>query len=110
VAAYTVTDTVPPGTILPEGITGPLPSSTAGHIAAVVLFGTPKEWIINLVDRNAPPIAIGTVYSAKTIELCAPGDPVCSPAGFDRSAHSTYSTNGMTEDAAAFAADALQRA
>jgi cutinase len=107
VAAYTTFDAVPAGLALPAGITGPMPPAVAPHVAAVALFGTPDNWFLNLVDHNAPPITVGSLYSAKTIQLCAPGDPVCFPGGFDRSAHSAYKDNGMADQAAAFVVNAL---
>jgi cutinase len=107
VAAYAVTGSVPAGYVLPPGINGPLPPAVADHIAAVVLFGTPREWIINIADNSAPPIAIGSSLSARTVEFCATGDPICSPDGLDRAAHSAYKVNGMADEAAVFAANAL---
>ena len=107
VAGYTTTDTVPAGFALPTGITGPMPAAIAPHVAAVVLFGTPDTWFLNLVDHNAPPITIGGLYTAKTLQLCATGDPVCFPGGLDRSAHSSYKDNGMADQAADFAARQL---
>lgn len=107
IAAYITADSVPPGYILPPGIGGPMPPSAANHIAAVALFGKPSDGFLNLVDRDAPPISIGPRYVAKTIDLCAPGDPVCSSAGLNRSAHSAYRFNGMTDQAAEFAAKAI---
>jgi cutinase len=107
VAGYTTTDTVPAGFDLPTGITGPMPAAIAPHVAAVVLFGTPDAWFLNLVDHNAPPITIGQLYSPKTLQLCATGDPVCFPGGLDRSAHSSYKDNGMADQAADFAARQL---
>ena len=107
VAGYTTTDTVPAGFALPAGITGPMPPAVAPHVAAVVLFGTPDTWIMNLLDRSAPPITIGQPYTAKTLQLCATGDPVCFPGGLDRSAHSSYKDNGMADQAADFAASQL---
>jgi cutinase len=106
-AGYTTTDTVPAGFNLPAGITGPMPAAIAPHIAAVVLFGTPDTWFINLVDHDAPPITIGQAYAAKTLQLCATGDPVCYPGGLDRSAHSSYKDNGMADQAADFVAHQL---
>jgi cutinase len=60
-----------------------------------------------LVGHSAPPIAIGDQYAAKTIQLCATGDPVCFPGGLDRSAHSSYKSNGMADQAADFVAARL---
>ncbi|MGN7781261.1 cutinase family protein [Mycolicibacterium sp. 22603] len=110
VAGYTTFDAVPAGLALPPGLTGPMPPAVAPHVAAVALFGTPDNWFLNLVDRNAPPITVGPLYAAKTIQLCASGDPVCAPGGLDRAAHSAYKTNGMAVQAADFVAAALDRA
>lgn len=107
VAGYTTTSEIPAGYELPPGIPGLLPASVAPHVAAVTLFGTPKDWVVNLADRNAPPMVIGRPYSAKTLELCAPGDPICAPGGFDRAAHSSYKDNGMADQAADFVARQL---
>ncbi|KHO19108.1 cutinase [Mycolicibacterium setense] len=107
VAGYTTSSAVPAGYVLPAGISGPMPASIASHVAAVALFGTPDEWVLGLADRSAPPIAIGQPYVAKTIQLCAPGDPICSPGGLSRAAHSSYKDNGMAIQAADFAARQL---
>lgn len=103
VAAYTTTETLPAGFVLPGGISGPMPPAIAPHVAAVVLFGTPSNWIVDLADHAAPPISIGALYEPKTLELCAPGDPVCAPGGLNRAAHSAYKDNGMAGQAADFA-------
>jgi cutinase len=107
VAGYTTTATVPAGFDLPASIAGPMPAAIAPHVAAVVLFGTPDAWILNLLDRDAPPITIGQAYTGKTLQLCATGDPVCYPGGLTRSAHSSYKDNGMADQAADFAAHQL---
>ena len=106
-AGYTTTDAVPAGFALPAGITGPMPAAIASHVAAVVLFGTPDSWFLNLVAHDAPPVTIGQPYMAKTLQLCAIGDPVCFPGGLDRSAHSSYKDNGMADQAADFVAGQL---
>lgn len=107
VAGYATAGTIPAGFTLPPEITGPMPPAVGEHVAAVALFGTPDDWFLNLVDRSAPPIAIGNAYADKTIELCAAGDPVCSPGGLDRAAHSSYKDNGMADQAADFVVKAL---
>lgn len=104
VAGYTTASTVPAGFTLPASISGPMPAAIAPHVAAVVLFGTPDSLVMSLADRSAPPISIGQLYAAKTIQLCAAGDPICFPGGLDRSAHSSYKSNGMAEQAADFVA------
>src|ERR1700742_1193651 len=48
VAGYTTADNVPAGFALPGGITGPMSAAIAQHVAAVVLFGTPDTWFMNL--------------------------------------------------------------
>ena len=106
-AGYTTTDSVPAGFDLPAGITGPMPAAVASHVAAVVLFGTPDAWFLNLVAHSAPSITVGQAYAAKTLQLCATGDPVCFPGGLDRSAHSSYKDNGMADQAADFVAHQL---
>ena len=107
VAGYTTSSVVPAGFTLPPGLSGPMPASVASHVSAVALFGTPDDWFLGLADRDAPPIVIGDQYTAKTIQLCATGDPVCFPGGLDRSAHSSYKSNGMTDQAADFVAARL---
>lgn len=102
VAGYTTSSVVPAGVILPAGLSGPMPASVASHVAAVALFGTPDPWFLGLADRSAPPITIGDLYAAKTAQFCAAGDPVCFPGGLDRSAHSSYKSNGMADQAADF--------
>ncbi len=92
--------------VLPAVISGPMPAAIAPHVAAVTLFGKPSNGFLDLVDRSAPPATIGKLCSAKTIELCAPGDPVCG-GGLRRAAHSAYKSNGMAEQAADVAARAL---
>ncbi|KKC00152.1 cutinase [Mycolicibacter arupensis] len=83
----------------------PLPPEAASHIAAVVLLGRPSAAFLSSIA--APPLSIGPSYAAKTIDLCAPGDPVCS-AGDNGAAHSAYAANGMTGQAADFVVDHLR--
>lgn len=107
VAGYTTSSSVPAGVALPAGLTGPLPAGVAPHVSAVVLFGTPNNWVLSLADSSAPPVAIGGLYAGKTIQLCAPGDPICFPGGLDRSAHSSYKSNGMAIQAADYVVSRL---
>ncbi|MGB3485897.1 MAG: cutinase family protein [Mycobacterium sp.] len=109
VSGYVTSDSVPAGFALPAGISGPMPAAVADRVAAVALFGKPSPGIIQLAHQGAPPIAIGAPYASKTIELCATADPVCAPGGLDRAAHSSYVANGMTTQAAEFAARHLQQ-
>ena len=85
----------------------PMPPEVADHVAAVVLLGKPSEDFMR--QYGAPPIVVGPLYAAKTIELCAPGDTICSGAfgGGPTIAHALYGVNGMVNEAAAFAASRL---
>jgi cutinase len=104
VAGYITADAVPPGFTLPQGITGPMPSDVADHVAAVALFGKPSNGFLQTINTAAPPITVGSLYSGKTLDLCAPADGICSPGGGDGAAHNSYPVNGMTDQAATYAA------
>jgi cutinase len=83
------------------GIPAPMPPEVAHHVAAVAVFGNP--WVRSL---GAPLTAISPLYGAKAIDLCNPGDPICSDGG-DMSAHIGYVRSGMVNQAASFAASRL---
>ncbi|TDH55129.1 cutinase family protein [Mycobacterium eburneum] len=85
----------------------PMPPEVANHVAAVTLFGTPSPEFLQ--PNGAPPVRIGPLYAPKTLELCADGDTICngSPAGGPPIAHASYGVNGMTDQAADFAASHL---
>ncbi|EHB57828.1 cutinase [Mycolicibacterium rhodesiae JS60] len=104
VAGYVTADKIPDGYVPPNGINGPMPPEIATHVAAVALFGKPSNGFLNSIDRSAPPITVGALYAPKTIDQCVPGDPICSPTGGDNGAHMAYADNGMTAQAAGFAA------
>jgi cutinase len=108
VAAYITADSVPANFVLPPGITGPLPTDVADHVAAVTLFGKPSNGFLNSVQSTAPPLAIGHLYSNKTIDLCIEQDPICSQNGGDAGTHSLYATNGMADQAAMFVTQRVQ--
>lgn len=85
----------------------PMPPEIANHVAAVTLFGKPSaQWLQNY---GAPTIVIGPLYAPKTIDLCAPGDTICNgdAGGGPTVAHASYPVNGMTAQAAEFAASHL---
>jgi cutinase len=103
VIGYLTEDAIPAGFTPPAGITGPMPPGVANHVAAVVLFGKPSNGFLNSIDRDAPPITVGRLYSANTIDLCIPDDPICSASGNDNDAHTLYAFNGMASQAADFA-------
>ena len=110
VAGYVTADKIPDGYVAPDGITGPMAPAIANHVAAVALFGKPSNGFLNTIDRTAPPITVGNLYAAKTIDECVPEDPICSPTGGDNGAHQAYAFNGMTAAAAGFAADKVAAA
>jgi hypothetical protein len=85
----------------------PLPPDIANHVAAVTLFGKPSaQWLQNY---GAPAVVIGPLYVPKTDDLCADGDTICNgdPGGLPSFAHTSYPVNGMTQQAAGFAASHL---
>src|ERR1700761_2555519 len=82
----------------------PMPPEIANHVAAVTLFGKPSaQWLQNY---GAPAVVIGPLYAPKTDDLCADGDTICNgdPGGLPSFAHASYPVNGMTQQAADFAA------
>jgi cutinase len=107
VAAYITDDTIPAGYALPPGLTGPMAPDVAKHVAAVALFGKPSAGFMQIINASAPPITIGHLYTAKTIDLCIPTDPICAPGGNDGGTHGLYAENGMTDQAADFAAHGI---
>ena len=85
----------------------PMPPEIANHVAAVTLFGKPSpQWLQNY---GAPLIVVGPLYVPKTDDLCADGDTICNgdPGGLPSFAHSSYPVNGMTAQAAGYAASHL---
>ncbi|WP_102141541.1 cutinase family protein [Mycobacterium hubeiense] len=85
----------------------PMPPEIADHVAAVALFGKPSDQFLSAY--GVPPIRIGPLYEPKTIELCAPGDDICSGVvgGQPGFAHISYGMNGMTNEAATFVVNRL---
>jgi cutinase len=88
-----------------------LPADVADHVAAVAVFGNPTDRYL-----GGPVSAISPWYGAKAIDLCAPGDPICSPGGalalpshdeVFSAAHLSYEQSGMPSQAATFVASHL---
>jgi cutinase len=109
VAGFVTSASIPQG--VPEEyrsfLPKPMPAEIANHVAAVTLFGKPSaQWLQNY---GAPVIVIGPLYAPKTLELCADGDTICNgdAGGLPSFAHTTYPANGMTQQAADFAASHL---
>jgi cutinase len=86
------------------GTTSPLPADVAERVDAVVLFGKPNDRMLFLIGQ--PNVPVGAPFQAKTLDLCAANDPVCSD-GLDPIAHNLYAANGMVGQAAAFVASRI---
>jgi len=111
VAGFITSPAVPdsvPQDVDPATIPKPLDPSVANHVAAVVLFGTPNVRAMNILGQ--PQLVIGPLYQAKTIQVCAVEDPVCSD-GVNFAAHNSYVDDGsVIAQGADFAANHLQAA
>lgn len=83
-----------------------MPASVADHVAAVALFGEPSSGFSSMLYGGQPLPTISPLYTAKTISLCAPDDPICTGGG-NIMAHVSYIESGMTDQAATFAADKI---
>lgn len=88
-----------------------LTQDAADHVAALALFGNPSDRYL-----GAPVSTVSPWYGAKAIDLCAPGDPVCTPGALftvptheemSSPAHLSYPHSGMPAQAAAFVASHL---
>lgn len=83
------------GDVLPAlGSAAPLSADLADRVAAIAVFGNP------LVKVSGPLNSQSAVYGPRTIDLCYPGDPICSEGG-NMSLHHQY-VPGMTDQAASF--------
>lgn len=81
------------------GFTNPLPMDVTNKVAALAVFGNPAR-------RIGLPLTSSLFYGSKAIDLCNPGDPVCS-SGDSIPAHRSYGPDGQTSRAAAFVAARL---
>ena len=81
------------------GFTNPLPPTVAERVAALAVFGNPST-------KLGIPLTSSPVYGTRAIDLCNPGDPICSP-GDDVPAHRSYGPDGTAGQAAAFVANLL---
>ena len=83
-----------------------LSADQADHVAALALFGNPSDRYLGASVSTVSPW-----YGAKAIDLCAPGDPVCSPGALFTvpthdemfsPEHLSYPHSGMPAQAATF--------
>lgn len=97
VMGFVTSPAVPDG-VDPRTVPKPLQPEVADHVAAVVLFGLPNVRAMNFLGQ--PPVAIGGLYQPKTLQLCAPEDPVCSD-GLNFAVHNpdTYDGDFVTQGA-----------
>lgn len=91
-----VVDIVTAAPVSGLGYRQPLPPQAADHVAAVALFGNPSGRAGQLMSALSPN------FEGKTIDLCNPGDPICS-GGMQWSSHLSY-VPGLTNRAANFVA------
>ena len=83
-----------------------MPPDVADNVAAAAVFGGPRSTFADSLSPGPLP-SIGPLYTAKTIELCGPNDPICFQGGWDMRAHGAYVQTGMVNQAASFAASRL---
>ena len=79
------------------GSAPPLDPGLAGKVAAVAVFGNPGI-------RFGTPLSSTGLFAGRAIDLCSPGDPVCTVGGRDRDAHSDYESPPYPGQAAGFVA------
>jgi cutinase len=102
-------------TAIPVSLAGftpsPLPPEVADHVAAVAVLGNPLDRYVGMQLS-----AVSPQYGPKSIDLCAQGDPICSPAGdmsvpshdeMFSAAHLSYVSSGLAAQAGTFAASRL---
>ena len=80
------------------GFTAPLPPNTPEHVAALAVFGNPSA-------KVGLPLTVSPVWGPRAIDLCNPGDPVCT-SGDDVAAHRAYD-GAPADQAATFVAGLL---
>jgi cutinase len=105
IAGFVTANVVPDG-VHATDVPAPLPPDISNHIAAVALFGKPSTRFMKAISE--PPITIGPLYTAKTIDLCVDNDLVCASDGRSFSAHNQYEDAGMVDKGATFVANQLQ--
>jgi len=101
-------------TALPVAFAGftpaPMPPEVADHVAAVAVLGNPLDRYL-----GGPLTSVSPQFGPKAIDLCVPGDPICSPGNtampsrdeMFSDAHLSYVKSGMAIQAATFAASRL---
>jgi cutinase len=87
------------------GFTNPLPPAMDRHVAAVALFGNGTQRVLGPAPNFSP------AFAGKTIDLCAPSDPICTRSfqNLQWAAHlqPSYVDSGLVNQAANFVAGKL---
>lgn len=83
--------------------TAAMPPAVADNVAAAALFGGPRSSFADSLSPG-PLSGVGPLYTAKTVDMCVPNDPICSEGGRDWGAHGAYVRSGLVDQAASFAA------
>jgi cutinase len=87
------------------GYTDPLPPPMDQHVAAVALFGNATQRVVGDIPGPSP------AFAGKIIDLCAAGDPICTPGVHDLHWNShlqpSYINSGLVNQAAGFVAGRL---
>lgn len=81
------------------GFTNPLPPFVADRISALAVFGNPSA-------RIGLPLTSSPTFANRAIDLCNPGDPICSD-GNNVPAHRSYGPDGTAYQAAVFVANRI---
>jgi cutinase len=84
-----------------------MPAAVADHVGAVAFFGEPSSAFSSALWGGGPLPTISPLYGGKVISLCSPEDPICTGGG-NIIAHVAYIENGMTTQAATFAANKVR--
>jgi cutinase len=82
------------------GSAPPMPQSMASKVAAVAVFGNPATKFGNPATVALPP------FAGKVIDLCNPGDPICSQ-GRNPLAHVSYEKTDLVSQAVGFVSGML---
>jgi cutinase len=87
------------------GFTNPLPAAMDQHVAAIALFGNGTQRVLGPARNFSP------AFAGKTIDLCAPNDPICTRSfqNLQWAAHlePSYVDSGLVNQAADFVAGKL---
>jgi cutinase len=87
------------------GFINPLPAAMDQHVAAVALFGNGTQRVLGPARNFSP------AFAGKTIDLCAPSDPICTRSfqNLQWAAHlqPSYVDSGLVNQAADFVAGKL---